>query len=62
MVTLVVAAALVVFMLLTLTILLVAAALSRIQEVLLGDLALPPGFPSLERAVDSDRRHSRPMR
>jgi hypothetical protein len=59
MVTLVVAAALVVLMLLTLTILLVAAALSRIREVLPGDLALPPGIPSLERAVDSTARRSR---
>ena len=52
MVTLVIAVALIVLMLLTLTILLVPAALSRIRELLPGDLALPPGIPSLERAVD----------
>lgn len=59
MVTLVVAAALVVLVLITLTILLVAAALSRIREVLPGDLALPPGIPPLESADVSRGHHSR---
>jgi hypothetical protein len=59
MVTLVVAATLVAVVLITLTVLLVAAALSRIREVLLTDLALPPGIPSHESAVDSTARRSR---
>lgn len=55
MAILAVAAALFVLFL-TLTLLLVAAALSRIREVLPGDLALPPGIPSLESAVVSRGR------
>ena len=59
MVTLVVAATLVALALITLTVLLVAAALSRIREVLPGDLALPPGIPSAESGVVSIKDRAR---